>query len=84
MIGYKCLINHFSPSNVDIIDSYFYMSFLNVYYITLCRLHEKHLILNEVKNWHVCYLGVVTLVVAHYIAQTYPLKSSSKVDVHQT
>ncbi len=22
-IGYKCLINHFSPSNVDIIDSFF-------------------------------------------------------------
>jgi len=40
-IGYKCLISFFSPSNVDIIDSYFYMSFLNVYYITLCRLYEK-------------------------------------------
>jgi len=66
-IGYKCLINLFSPSNVNIIDSYFYMSFLNVYYITLCRLYEKKLILNEVKNWQVCYLKVVTLAVAHYI-----------------
>jgi hypothetical protein len=49
-ISYKCLISHFSPSNVDIIYSYFYMLFLNVYYITLCRLYEKHLILSEVKN----------------------------------
>jgi hypothetical protein len=63
-----CLISLFSPSNVDIIDSYFYMSILNVYYITLCRLHEKHSILSEVKNWQVCYLGVVTLAMAHYIA----------------
>jgi hypothetical protein len=47
-IGYKWLISLFSPSNVDIIDSYFYMSFSNVYYITLCRLYEKHLILSEV------------------------------------
>jgi hypothetical protein len=38
------------------------MSFLNVYYITLCRLYEKHLILNEVlkltsvffKNGYIC------------------------------
>jgi hypothetical protein len=67
-IGYKCLIYPFSPSNVDIIDSYFYMPLLNVYYITLCRLHEKHSILSEVKNWQVCYSRVVTLVVAHYIA----------------
>jgi hypothetical protein len=44
------------------------MLFLNVYYTTLCKLHEKHLILSEVKNWQVCYLGVVTLAVAHYIA----------------
>jgi hypothetical protein len=66
-IGYKCLINPFSPSNVDIIDSYFYMSFLNAYYITLCRLHEKHSILSEVKNWQLCYSKVVTFVVAHYI-----------------
>jgi hypothetical protein len=65
-IGYKCLINPFSPLNVDIIDSYFYMSFLNVYYITLCRLYEKHLTLSEVKNWQVCYSRVVTLVVVHY------------------
>jgi hypothetical protein len=43
------------------------MSFLKVYYITLCILHEKHLILSEVKNWQVCYLRMVTLVVAHYI-----------------
>jgi hypothetical protein len=49
-IGYKCLINPFSSSNIDIIDSYFYMSFLNVCYVTLCRLYEKHLILSEVKN----------------------------------
>jgi hypothetical protein len=27
-ISYMCLISPFSPSNVDIIDSYFYMSFL--------------------------------------------------------
>jgi hypothetical protein len=66
--SHKCLMTHFSPSNVDIIDSYFYMSFLNVYYITLCGLHEKNSILNEVKNWQVCYSGVVTFVVVHYIA----------------
>jgi len=48
--GYKCLISPFSPSNVNIIDSYFYMSYLNVYYITLCKLHEKNSILSEVKN----------------------------------
>jgi hypothetical protein len=65
---YKYLIIPFSPSNVDIIDSYFYMSFLNVYYITLCRSHEKHLILNEVKNWQVCCSRMVTFVVVHYIA----------------
>jgi hypothetical protein len=69
-IGYKCLISHFSPSNVDIIYSNFYMSFLNVYYITLCRLLKKHLILNEVKNWQLCYFGVVTLTVAHYITNS--------------
>ncbi len=62
-----CLISPFSPSNVDIIDTYFYMSILNVFYITLCELYEKHLILNEVKNWQVCYLEVVTLAMAHYI-----------------
>jgi hypothetical protein len=45
-----CLISIFSPSNVDIINSYFYMSFFNVYYITLCKLHEQHLIISEVKN----------------------------------
>ncbi len=44
------------------------MSFLNVYYITLCILHDKHLILCEIKNWQMCYLVVVTLVVVHYIA----------------
>ncbi len=44
------------------------MSFLNVYYITLCRSHEKYLILSEVKNWQVCYSRMVTLVVVHYIA----------------
>jgi hypothetical protein len=66
-IGYKCLISPFSPSNVDILDPYFYMSFFNVYYITLCRLHEKHSILSEVKIWQMCYSWVVTLVVAHYI-----------------
>jgi hypothetical protein len=48
-IGYKCLISHFLPSNVDIIYSYFNMLFLNVYYIVLCRLYEKYLILSEVK-----------------------------------
>jgi hypothetical protein len=64
---YMCLISPFSPSNVDIIDTYFYMSILNVFYITLCELYEKHLILNEVKNWQVCYLEVVTLAMAHYI-----------------
>jgi hypothetical protein len=68
IIGYKCLISHYSPSNVDIIDLYFYMSFLNVYYNTLCRLYEKHLISSEVKNWQVCYSGMVTFVAAHYIA----------------
>jgi hypothetical protein len=47
-ISYKWLVSPFSPSNVDIIHSYFYMSFLNVYYIKLCKLHEKHLNLNEV------------------------------------
>jgi len=47
-INYKCLISPFSLSNVGIIHSYFYMSFLNVYYIKLCKLHEKHLILSEV------------------------------------
>jgi hypothetical protein len=67
-IGYKCLINPFSHWNVDMIDPYFYMSFLNVNYITLCKLHEKQLILSEVKNWKMWYLVVVTLVVAHYIA----------------
>jgi hypothetical protein len=61
-IGYKCLISFLSPSNVDIIDSYFYMSFLNVYYIVVRILHEKHSILSEVKNWQVCYSRVV-----HYI-----------------
>jgi hypothetical protein len=66
--SYKCLTSLFSPSNVDTIDSYFYMSFLNVYYITLCRLYEKNLILSEVKNWQVCYSRVVTLAMAHYIA----------------
>jgi len=49
--GHKCLISPFLPSNVDIIDSYLYMSFLNIYYITLCKLHEKHSILSKVKNW---------------------------------
>jgi hypothetical protein len=44
------------------------MSFLNVYYIILCRLHEKNIIINEVKNWQVCYSRVVTLAVVHYIA----------------
>jgi hypothetical protein len=72
--SYKCLISHFSPSNVDIIDSYFYMSLLNLYYITLCKLHEKHSILSDVKNWQVCYSGIVTLVMAHYIANLPMLK----------
>jgi hypothetical protein len=49
-LDYKCLISLFSPSNVDIIDSYFYMLFLDVYYITLCSLYEKHLVLGETKN----------------------------------
>jgi hypothetical protein len=48
--SYKCLICPFSPSNVDIIDSYFYMSLLNVYYTILCILQEKHSMLSEVKN----------------------------------
>ncbi len=43
------------------------MSFLNVYYITLCRLHEKYLTLNEIKMWQVCYSKVVTFAMAHYI-----------------
>jgi hypothetical protein len=72
MIDYKCLISPFSPSNVDTIDSYFYMSFLNVYYTTLCRLHEKYLILREVKNWQLCYLRLVTLIMVHYIANLPP------------
>jgi hypothetical protein len=72
IIDYKCLIRPFSPSNVDIIDSYFDMSFLNVYYITLCGLHEKYLILSEVKNWQVCYSRLVTLIVAHYITNLPP------------
>jgi hypothetical protein len=67
-IGYKCLIKFFLPSNVYIIDSYFYMSFLNVYYITLCRLPKKQSITSEVKNWQVCYLGVATLTMVQYIA----------------
>jgi hypothetical protein len=66
-IGYKCLISHLSPSNVDIIDSYFCISFLNVYYITLCILYEKHLILSEAKNWQIIYSGVLTFAMAHYI-----------------
>jgi len=49
-IGYNCLISPFSPSNVDIIDSYFYMSLLNVYYIKLYRLYGKTFKLNEIKN----------------------------------
>jgi len=49
-LDYNCLISLFSPSNVDIIDSYFYMLFLDVYYITLCSLYEKHLVLGETKN----------------------------------
>jgi hypothetical protein len=53
------------------------MSFFNVYYITLCRLHEKKSILNEVKIWEMCYLGMVTLVVAHYIANL-PISHKSK------
>ncbi len=68
MTGYKCLINLFSPSNVNIIDSYFYMSFLNVYYITLCRLYEFFKILSDVKNWQVFYLRVVTLAMVNHIA----------------
>jgi uncharacterized membrane protein YbaN (DUF454 family) len=64
----KCLISPFPPSNVNIIDSYFYMLFWNAYYITICRLYEKHSIPSEVKNWQVCYLIVVTLAMAHYIA----------------
>jgi putative exporter of polyketide antibiotics len=71
-IGLKCLISLFSPSNVNIIYSYFYMSFLNVYYITLCRLHEFLKILSEVKIWQMCYSKVVTIVVAHYIVN-FPL-----------
>jgi hypothetical protein len=43
------------------------MSFFNVYYITLCKLYEKHSIISEVKNWQVCYSRLVTLVVVHYI-----------------
>jgi hypothetical protein len=65
--SYKCLITPFSPSNVDIINLYFYMSFLNVYHIKLCRLYEEKKILSEIKNWQVCYLGVVRLAMAHYI-----------------
>jgi hypothetical protein len=72
--GYKYLISPFSPSNVDIIDSYFYMSLLNVYYITLCKLHELFLILNEVKNWQMCYSGMVTLIVVHYIVDLHTSK----------
>jgi hypothetical protein len=37
------------------------------YYITLCRLHEKYSILNKIKNLQVCYSGVITFVVVHYI-----------------
>jgi hypothetical protein len=28
---------------------------------------KKHSIFSEVKNWQVCYLGMVRLVVVHYI-----------------
>ncbi len=38
-----------------------------MYYITLCRLYEKHLILSEIKNRQECYSKVVTLAVVHYI-----------------
>jgi hypothetical protein len=47
-IGYKCLINHFSPSNVDIIDSFFICYSWMYINITICKLHEKHSMLNEV------------------------------------
>jgi hypothetical protein len=43
------------------------MSFFNVYYITLRKLYEKHLILSELENSQVCYLRLVMLIVAHYI-----------------
>ncbi len=36
----------FPPSNVDRSDWYFYMSLLNVYYIRICKLHEKYWILH--------------------------------------
>jgi hypothetical protein len=54
-------------SNVDRSDSYFLMSFLNVYYIIMRKLHEKYWILNQVENLKVCYLRMITLVMAHFI-----------------
>jgi len=58
------------------------MSFLNVYYITSCRLHEKHLILNKVKNLQMCYLKVVTLVVTRYIVDLpFPFFSFSLLNI---
>jgi hypothetical protein len=71
VVGYKCLISHFSPSNVDIIDLYFYMSFLNVYYITLCRLHELFLIISEVKI-DKCVIQDLLHLQWLIILQTYP------------
>jgi len=48
--GYKFQIGVSPSSNVDKIDLLFYMSFLNVYYITIHKLHEKYLTLNLVEN----------------------------------
>jgi hypothetical protein len=48
--GYEFQIGVFPSWNVDKIDLFFYISFLNVYYITIHRLHEKYLTLNWIEN----------------------------------
>jgi hypothetical protein len=48
--GYEFQIGVFPSWNVDKIDLFFYISFLNVYYITIHRLHEKYLTLNQIEN----------------------------------
>jgi hypothetical protein len=53
----------FSRTNVDKSDSYFYMSFLNVYCTTICRLYANIESLVELKltnvqfnNNYMCYI----------------------------
>jgi hypothetical protein len=56
--GYKSYINVILASNVDINDPFFYMSLLNVYYITIFKLQNKYWILNQVEILQACYLGI--------------------------